>query len=236
MKKIVGAAAIAAAGVAAGGWWMTQRGGAPAQPGTAQLMALPGGAQAQTAQADQIDTSRVLEMSVGDPDAPVTIFEYASLTCPHCANFNRGVYRQLLETYVETGVARIVKREVFFDAPGLWAAMVARCGGPERFHGIVDMLYESQADWARARPAAGESEAEAIAGALRRIGRRAGMNDAELNACLEDRDMAMALMEVYRTNAAADGITATPSFVINGRRYSNMSFDEFSAAIANAQR
>ena len=232
MNKLLGIVAVAAVGMAVGGWMM-QRGSDSAT--AVQMPPIANSAQAQTS-ASEIDTSRVIEMSVGDPDAPVTILEFASLTCPHCANFNQGVYRQLVDTYVDTGVVRIVKREVFFDAFGLWAAMVARCGGPERFHGIIDMLYQHQSDWSRAQPASGQSEAEAVADALRRIGRRAGLNNDELNACLEDRDMALAMMEVYRQGAEQYGITSTPSFVINGRRYSNMSFEDFSAAIAAAQR
>jgi protein-disulfide isomerase len=229
--------AIAAASVAvlaAGGWYLTQGSGTPAAPGSTQIT-LAGEAMAQTAPQGEVDLSRVVEMVVGSPDAPVTIIEYSSFTCPHCANFNRGVYRQIYDTYVETGVVRIVKREVFFDAFGLWAALVARCGGPERYFGIVEMLYEGQRDWVGAQPTAGQSQAEAVAEQLRRIGRRAGMNDEELNVCLGDRDMALALMETYRRNAEADQVTSTPSFVINGRRYSNMSFGEFEAAIAQAR-
>jgi protein-disulfide isomerase len=211
--------------VAAGGFaFVAPRSGD--QPGASVIMP-NGAAQAQTEAA--IDTSRVFEVSVGNPDAPVTIIEYSSFTCPHCANFNRGVYRQLVENYVDTGVVRFIKREVYFDAYGLWAGLVARCGGEERYLGIVEMLYENQRDWA------GQQDGTAAAEQLRRIGRRAGMNDAELDACLTDRDMATAMMEVYRTNAARDEIRSTPSFMINGRLFSNMSFAEFETAIANAQ-
>jgi protein-disulfide isomerase len=203
-------------------------------PGQTQI-SLAGEAQAQTAPAGEIDLSRVVEMAVGSPDAPVTIIEYSSFTCPHCANFNQGVYREIYQNYVDTGVVRIVKREVFFDAYGLWAALVARCGGPERYFGITEMLYQNQRDWSRAQPAAGQSEQEAVAEALRRIGRRGGMNDTEINACLSDRDMALALMETYRQNAERDRITATPSFMINGQPFSNMSFAEFETAIAQAR-
>lgn len=234
MKKFIGIAAVAVAAVAAGGWWLTSGNGAGA-PGTTQLAPLAGSAQAQTATPGSVDTSRVIEMAVGAEDAPVTIVEYASFTCPHCANFNTGVYRQIHENYIETGVVRFIHREVYFDAFGLWAAMVARCGGPERYFGITDMLFEQQRDWARAQPSAGQSESEAVAEALRRIGRRAGMNDAEINACLSDRDMATAMMEVYRVNAERDNVRATPSFMINGRAYSNMSYADFEAAIAQAR-
>jgi len=231
MRKILGIAAVAAAALVAGGWWLTGRDATA--PGTTAFAPFTGSAQAQTNA--EIDVSRVVEMVVGSPDAPVEIIEYSSFTCPHCANFNQGVYRQIYDNYVETGVVRIVKREVYFDAYGLWAAIVARCGGPERYFGIVEMLYQHQRDWARAQPVRGQSEADAVAEALRRIGRRAGMNDDEMNACLSDRDMAMAMMEVYRVNASRDGITSTPSFMINGRAYSNMSYAEFEAAIARAR-
>lgn len=197
-------------------------------PVTATSTAIAPGNGAASAATD-VDLSRVIEMAVGSPDAPVTIVEYASFTCPHCATFNQGVYRQILENYIDTGVVRFIKREVYFDAYGLWAALVARCGGPERYHGIVDMIYQTQREWTASQDGA------VVAENLRRIGRRAGMNDAELDACLTDRDMATALMEVYRRNAAADNVRATPSFIINGRAYSNMNFAEFEAAIANAR-
>jgi len=236
MNRILGMAAVAAAGLVAGGWFLQQRGDEGAGPGSTQFVQMPGSAQAQTAAASDVDTTRVIEMAAGAPDAPVTIVEYSSFTCPHCASFNQGVYRQIYEQYVETGIARIVKREVYFDAFGLWAGLVARCGGPERYFGIVEMLYQNQREWSRAQPAAGQSEAEAVADALRRIGRRAGMNDEELNACLSDREMATAMMEVYRVNAQRDGITSTPSFMINGRSYSNMNFADFQTAIEAARR
>jgi protein-disulfide isomerase len=234
MNRMLAIGAVAAAVLAGAAWYLAPGGGRAGDPGATPVV-LAGEAQAQTAPATEIDLSRVVEMVVGSPEAPVTIIEYSSFTCPHCANFNRGVYRQIYERYVETGVVRIVKREVYFDRYGLWAALVARCGGPERYFGIVEMLYENQRDWAGAQPTAGQSQDEAVVEQLRRIGRRAGMNDAELNACLSDRDLALALMETYRRNAAADQITATPSFVINGRRYSNMSFADFEAAIAQAR-
>ncbi len=178
--------------------------------------------------ASAVDTSRVVEMALGDPEAPVTVVEYSSFTCPHCATFNEGVFRQIMETYVDTGQVHFIKREVFFDAYGLWAALVARCGGPERYHGIVEMLYQDQRRWA------GSTDGAQVAEELRRIGRRAGLDNEQLDACLSDRDMATALMEVYRANAETYGIRSTPSFVINGELHGNMSFSDFSAAIAAA--
>lgn len=220
---LMAGAAVLVAAVGGYAWLATDRGVPPATPATQS--ATP---QAQT-ETTAPDVSRVIDMTLGNPDAPVTIVEYSSFTCPHCANFNQGVYRQIIENHVDTGQVHYIKREVYFDAYGLWAALVARCGGPERYHGVVEMLYQGQRTWA------GAQDGEQVADNLRRIGRRAGMSDEELNACLSDRDMATALMEVYRRNAEQYGIRSTPSFVINGRLYSNMSYAEFETAIATAR-
>ena len=175
-----------------------------------------------------VNTDLFVEMTLGDPDAPVTIVEYSSFTCPHCATFNEGVFRQLMEEYIETGQVHFIKREVYFDAYGLWAALVARCGGPERYHGIVEMIYQQQRRWA------GSNDGAEVAENLRRIGRQAGMDNEQLDACLADREMATALMEVYRQNAETYGIRSTPSFVINGELHGNMGFAEFQRVIAEA--
>ena len=183
---------------------------------------------ANSPEAEAVDTSGVIEMALGDPDAPVTIVEYSSFTCPHCATFNQGVFRQLMEEYVETGQVHFIKREVYFDAYGLWAALVARCGGAERYHGIVEMIYQQQRRWA------GSNDGAEVASNLRRIGRQAGLDNDQLDACLADRAKATALMEVYRSNAERYGIRATPSFVINGELHGNMSLAEFRDVIAQA--
>jgi protein-disulfide isomerase len=227
MQKTPLIAAAAVAVLAVGGYALWSANGAAERPGSTQIGGM-NSAQAQTASAS-VDTSGIVEMSLGDPDAPVTIIEYSSFTCPHCANFNQGVYGQLIENYVDTGQVHYIKREVYFDAYGLWAALVARCAGPERYHGVVEMLYQDQRQWA------GSSDGAVVAENLRRIGRRAGMDNAQLDACLSDRDKATALMELYRENAERDGIRSTPSFVINGQTFGNMGFAEFEAAIADAR-
>ncbi|MDJ1009366.1 MAG: DsbA family protein [Paracoccaceae bacterium] len=179
-------------------------------------------AEAQTADAD---LSLVQEMTLGDPDAPVTVIEYASYTCPHCQSFHAGPFKDLKADYIDTGKVHFIYREVYFDRPGLWAGLVARCAGPERFFGIVDEIYRQQADWARQESAAG------IAGALRRIGLTAGIEPDTLEACLSDAEKAQAMVAVYEANAAEHGIRSTPSFVVNGRTYQNMSYGDFSALI-----
>ncbi len=186
----------------------------------------PSAALAQTtADPAEIDLSRVIDMEEGNPDAAVTIIEFASFTCPHCAHFNQTVYRQIKEAYIDTNLVRFIYREVYFDAYGLWAALVARCGGEMRYFGIVDILYAEQSEWAHS------DDSNVVAENLRRIGRRAGMTDEQLNTCLTDRPMAMSLMQTYQNNVEEFAVRGTPSFVINGTMHTNMGFDEFRAII-----
>ena len=82
------------------------------------------------------------EMVLGNEEAPVTVIEYASFTCPHCASFHSQVFKDLKSNYIDTGKIKFVMREVYFDRYGLWASIVARCDGTARFFGISDMLFE----------------------------------------------------------------------------------------------
>lgn len=172
------------------------------------------------------DASNVEEMTLGDPGAPVTVIEYASFTCPHCKNFHETNFDRLKEEYIDTGKVHFVYREVYFDRFGLWAGMVARCGGAEKYFPIVDMIYEKQSDWI-----AGGQDPAQIAENLRRLGRTAGLSDEQLEACLNDGDAAQALVAEYQRNAEADGIDSTPSFVIGGETYSNRPYDDLAAVI-----
>ncbi|WP_158965673.1 DsbA family protein [Chachezhania sediminis] len=200
MTTFLGAVAVMAAGVLTAGWATD--------------------AAAQDAQAPEI-----VEMVLGDPDAPVEMIEYASFTCPHCATFNTGPLKQLKKDYVDTGKVKLVYRDVYFDRFGLWAAMVARCGGPEKFFGISDMIYENQAQWTRA------GDPVAIVGELRKFGKIAGVTDEQLDVCLNDAAKAQALVEWYQKNATEDGITGTPSFIIDGEMVENQPYDDLKVVL-----
>ncbi|MEP5759036.1 MAG: DsbA family protein [Litoreibacter sp.] len=180
-------------------------------------------ANAQSTDAE-IDTSSVRDMAIGAEDAPVTIIEYASFTCPHCRTFHENVYGDLKKDYVDTGKVKFVFREVYFDRYGLWAGMVARCGDGERYFGIVDLIFENQRDWTQGEPVQ-------IAENLKKFGRVAGLDNETLEACMTDGEKAQALTAAYQQNAEADNIRATPSFVINGTTHSNMSYEEMKRII-----
>ncbi len=167
----------------------------------------------------------IVDMAMGKADAPVTVIEYASFTCPHCAAFEAEVFPEIKKAYIDTGKVRFILREVYFDRYGLWASMVARCGGEMRFFGIAEMLFKDQKQWLNGQDPA------ATADNLRKIGRSAGMTDAELNACLADEATATALVDWYNANQLKDGVEATPSFIINGEKVSNMSYAEFAKVL-----
>lgn len=171
-------------------------------------------------------TTRTVEvMAMGAEDAPVTVIEYASLTCPHCARFHIDVFDKIKANYIETGKVRFIVRDVYFDRYGLWGAMVARCGGQDRYFGIVDRLYARQSEWSRL-----PEPADAIA-AIFAIGRQAGLTDEEMDACVQDQAFAEALVAEFQKTTEADGVQATPTFIINGRKEENMGYEEFAAKL-----
>lgn len=218
MKKILPlAAVVAVAGM--GSWYFS-----PSNTGSdAQVTNFGFGISAANAQetSGDVDTSAIVEMTLGAEDAPVTIVEYASYTCPHCASFHEGTFKQLKSDYIDTGKVKFVYREVFFDRYGLWASMVARCGGTEKFFGITDLIYSGQSEWTRA------GDPNLIAEELRKIGRIAGIESETLETCLSDGTKAQSLVTWYEENAKADGVRSTPSFVIDGDLHSNMSYADF---------
>lgn len=164
------------------------------------------------------------DMAIGSPDAPVTIIEYASVTCGHCATFHATVFKDLEESYIDTGKVRLIFRE-FPTQPtdrAMAGFMLARCVPEERYFGFIDVLMKTQRDWVIAPNAFEE---------LKKIANNAGMSDDMFVECLNReseieriRDNSEAAMETY-------GITGTPSFVINGKTYSNMPFSEFQSIL-----
>ncbi len=187
-----------------------------------------GAAFAQSA--DEIDTSMIKEMSLGNPDAKVTVIEYASFTCPHCAAFHNDSFKQLKADFIDTGLINFINREIYFDRPGLWASITARCGenAESRYFGIIDIIYAQQSQWAR------QDSGDAIVGSLRKIGKTAGLTDADLDQCFSDGDRAQALWATFVKNSEADDVRSTPTFIINGEQHSNMPYDELKAVIESA--
>ena len=192
---------------------------------SAELTAPAEAVATEVADNAEVGTSTIPDMMIGNPDAKVTVIEYASYTCPHCASFHAGTFKDLKKNYIDTDKISFVFREVYFDRYGLWASMIARCAGPEKFFGLTDLMFQSQSSWTRA------GEPAAIIDELRKLGRLAGINGETLEVCLNDNEKAKSLIAWYQNKAGADNIDSTPSFIINGKKYANMSLAEMSEII-----
>ncbi len=211
MNRFLPMIAAAAVAVAGGAYVMTQ-----------SQSSLPGVSMAVAQDADVMPAKDIV---LGNEDAPVTVIEYASYTCPHCANWHEDSFKKLKKDYIDTGKVKFIHREVYFDRFGLWAGMIAHCAGDTRYYGMADMIYKGQKEWI------GEGDPSTILENLRKIGRTAGMSNEEMEVCLTDESFAQSLVAAYQQNATADEIRATPTFMIGDEQFSNMSYEEFAAEI-----
>lgn len=198
-------------------------------PGVTILAPLAAQAQETTAAPETatVDPAAIVikDFAIGAEDAPVKMVEYASFTCPHCASFHEEVFGKLKADYIDTGKVRFEYREVYFDRYGLWAAMMARCGGEMRYFGITDILFSTQQDWAVSE------DPTVVIENLKKIGRTAGMDDASMDVCMKDAATAEALVAHFETNFKADDVQGTPTFFINGVKHPNSSYDEMKAIL-----
>ena len=217
-RLFIGAGALTLAG--GGAYWLNNADTAISSSSSSGF----GAAMAQSSDAE-IDTSGIIEMALGDVNAPVTVVEYASFTCPHCATFHKNVLPSITENYIDTGKVRFIFREAYFDKYGLWASLMARCGGEMRYFGITDILMEDQGAWL------GEGDPATVVANLRRIGLTAGLTNENLDACFNDADQVQALVAWYQENFTRDNMDSTPSFLINGQKYANMSYDKFATTL-----
>lgn len=175
--------------------------------------------------ADEADVVLMPDMVLGDPAAPITVIEYASYTCPHCATFHADQFKKLKADYIDAGKVKFIHREVYFDRYGLWGGLVANCGGEMRYYGLSGLLYDQQKEWI------GSGEAEEIITNLTTLGKTAGLSEDEISACLNDQAMATRLVATFQAHAEGDDINATPTLVIDGVKHSNMSYDDLASII-----
>jgi len=156
--------------------------------------------------------------SLGKANAPITIVEFASLTCPHCAAFHADTFPQLEETWIADGRARMVFRHYPLDALALRASAVSECFDGERFFGFIGLLFKTQAQWSRA---------DDPINALRGLSRQAGMNDETFDSCVNDEATLDRILQKVVDARNDHQIQSTPSFVINGRKVEGArSFEE----------
>jgi protein-disulfide isomerase len=176
-----------------------------------------------------VSTEQALaERSLGRADAPVTMIEYSSMTCPHCADFHKEGLGQIQAGYIDSGKLRYVFRDFPLEPRAMAAAMVARCVEPGRYFGFVDMLFRDQQTWAKSKDLLNELQVRAGL---------AGLPAADFNACLNNRELMQGIQKRAEEGQLQYGIDATPSFILNGKKYTGpRNFADFAAAIDAAAK
>jgi len=184
--------------------------------GSAAGMSVAGGAIAQRRGPSEVPVEELMkpgelpELVLGNNDAPVTIVEYASMTCPHCANFHTRVLPELKKKYIDTGKVRLVFREFPLDNLAAAGAMLARCSGDKAFD-MLEILFHKQEEWVVRNDPVSK---------LFDMAKQAGFTKESFEKCLTDDDL-LKKVEAVRTRANEKfGVNSTPTFFINGKRLS----------------
>jgi protein-disulfide isomerase len=149
------------------------------------------------------------EMSLGEEKAPVTIIEYASMTCPHCAHFHETAYPELKKRYIDAGKVRFIFREYPLDQLAAAAFMLARCAGKDKYFPMVETLFQQQRTWTVQRPLE----------PLKTIAKQAGLSEQQFNDCLKDQTVLDGIEEVRSRAAQKFNVQSTPTFFINGKLF-----------------
>ena len=167
------------------------------------------------ASADFLLEERVL----GDINAPVTLIEYSSLTCPHCARFHNDTLPRLKREFIDTGKVKVIYRDFPFDGIGLRASMLARCVPEERYFDFLDVLFKNQQRWSRAR--------DPLA-ALTTFGTLVGMNANDVQACIDNEELQNAILTRQLEGQERYSIRSTPTFILNNDADRILGAEDFS--------
>ncbi|HEV7327517.1 MAG TPA: DsbA family protein [Bosea sp. (in: a-proteobacteria)] len=186
----------------------------------AGFLPLPALAQAPNA---LLDPGPLPEKVFGAAEAPVTVIEYASLTCHHCMNFHIKTWPAFKAKYVDTGKVRFIIREFPLDPLAMAGFMLARCAGEDKWYPVVDMFYRTQEGWAHSdKPLDGLTQAM----------RQAGMGKDGVEACLKREDVYQGIKQISE-RAKGFGVESTPTFFVNGKKeVGALSLAQFDAILA----
>ena len=176
-------------------------------PQTAATAAAP--AEATTESGDLMQPGPLGDMSLGDPKAPNTVIEYASMTCTHCQRFNAEVFKPFKAKYIDTGKVYYIFRDFPLDPIATSAIMLAHCAPPDRFFALVDLFFQKQKDWAFV---------DDPKTALFNLVKQAGFTQESFDACLTNQKVLDGVNSVRDRAASKLGVNATPTFFINGKK------------------
>lgn len=170
------------------------------------------------------------DMVMGAPNAPVTLIEYASLTCPHCRAFATETFPKLKAEYIDKGLLKYIYRDFPLDGAALQASKIARCAGPERYFTFIEVIFAQQPNWIRA------SSMQAAVQNLKPLARLGGMSDAAFDACIANTDVENIVLTQRQTGEKEWQVDATPTLIVNGSKYKGSyeygDFDQFLRPLA----
>jgi protein-disulfide isomerase len=167
------------------------------------------------------------DLVLGKADAPITVVEYASMTCGHCAAFHNKVLPALKEKYIDTGKMRLVFREFPLDKVAAAASMLARCAGGDKSFPLISALFHTQESWAFVKQGA-DPRPE-----LLKVAKQAGFNEESFNKCINDQKMLDDIAAIRARAADTFGVNSTPTFFINGKKLATApTVEEFDKAFA----
>lgn len=180
----------------------------------------------------------IADMYMGSATAPITIIEYASLTCSHCAAFHINVLPKLKTAYIDTGRVKYVFRHFVLNGPDLSASVIARCAGPARFFPMLDMFYTRQQEWitpwttVKAPNDKPSMKEMALLAGMDKFVRPAGLSSEKVGQCLTNETLQKQIMTTRQDGLAKFDITGTPTIIINGKKFEgNHDFDTINAEL-----
>lgn len=159
------------------------------------------------------------DMIKGSPNAPITMVEYASMTCPHCAAFEREVIPKLTKDYIDTGKVRWVFREYPLDGAARMASGVARCLSGDQYFSFIDLLFANQMNWIKDFDGNGQLTREDIQQGLEMMGRFAGMSKEKVDQCADSKANLALVDANWMEGQTRYGVNSTPTFFINGVKH-----------------
>ncbi len=166
---------------------------------------------AQTPSAAELEKAGPLgDVVMGEANAPVTIIEYASMTCGHCASFHNTTYPEMKKKYIDTGKVKYILREFPLDPLAAAGFMLARCSGNDKYYPIVEMLFQKQNEWVTQNPIP----------PLLALAKQMGFTQESFESCLKDQKILEAIENVRTHGAEKLGVASTPTFFINGKKVS----------------
>jgi protein-disulfide isomerase len=220
-RRLLQVSASAVALSAAAAWGLTA-------PASAQRR--KGSAPAEVSVDELMKPGALPDMVFGSAEAPVTVVEYASMTCGHCANFHNKVLPKIKEKYIDPGKVRWILREFPLDDRATAASVLARCTGDDKVFPFVSALFAKQDDWAFVNE-------NSFVPSLMKFGKQAGFTEDSFKTCLRDQKLMDAVLATRERAATEFGVNSTPTFFINGKRLAGApTVEEFEKAFASVSK